>query len=408
MASDSLSGVAVKAIGRWRKRLVWLGVSTAALVGVGAWLFYFVATPRLGSQNEMEGLAAPSGLDWDHPSDVDSLISVLATAYAERPANAGISIGVTRNGRRHVVSRGVKSLDDPELLVDDETLFEIGSVTKTFTGVALAKAVLDGRTSLGQPIGDLLPTSIAFPEHVRSLSVGALATHSSGLPRNPPSLSLFSEIFRKNPVGRVTEQQAFESLARVPDQGMSSAEFGYSNFGFMLLGRLVEEATGLSYARLIEERVAGQLGMDHTWVDPPASELSQLAVGHRVGRPVEHWYDVPLPGAQGIVSSVPDLLTYLEAHLMPDATPLRGVVEFAMQPRLRASETVEVALGWNVYTVPGVPRIVYHHGSTMGFRSYAGMAPEIGLGVVVLGNSRDPTLSAIGRLVMRTLTGGEG
>jgi hypothetical protein len=67
-------------------------------------------------------------------------------------------------------------------------------------------------------------------------------------------------------------------------------------------------------------------------------------------------------------------------------------------------------LGWQVYSEPGIPQIVYHHGSMMGFRSYVGMAPEMGLGVVVLGNSRDITISSIGRLIMRTLTerGDEG
>jgi CubicO group peptidase (beta-lactamase class C family) len=369
------------------------------------WFFYAVATPRLGNQNELEGLTAPPGLDWNEPSHVDSLLSVLAMAFLERPANAGISIGVTRNGRRHVVSRGVRSKSDPTLLVDDSTMFELGSLTKAFTGVALAQAVLDGGISLEQPIGDFLPTSIAFPDPVRSIPVEALATHSSGLPADPPSVSFVSRTFRENPFGRVTDRQAFESLAEVEVREAVGRQYSYSNFGFMLLGRLLEEATGVRYPRLIEEGVAGSLGMTSTWVEPPESKLSHLAVGHRVGNPVEHWYAVPLPGASGIVSSVPDMLTLLEAHLHPDATPLSRALRSAMVPRLRASEAVEVALGWHVYSGPDVPRILYHHGSMMGFRSYMGTAPKLGLGVVVLGNSRDPTIGSIGRLIMRTLAG---
>lgn len=390
--------------GSWRRRLAWLGASTVLFAGACTWLFYGVATPRLGSQNELEGLTAPVGLDWDESTHVDSLLVALAKAFVARPANAGISIGVTRNGTRHVVSRGVKSKSDSRGLVGDETVFELGSITKTFTGVALAQAVLDGHISLEQPIGDFLPPSIQFPEKVQSIPVGALATHSAGLPRNPPSLSFLSQTFRKNPVGRVTERQAFESLAGVAADGPVGRDYEYSNFGFMLLGRLVQEATGVGYGRLIA-RLAGSLGMSSTWVEPPETELSRLAVGHRVGNPVEHWYEVPLPGAQGVVSNVPDMLTYLEAHLDPDATPLPEALTAAMEPRVRASETVEVGLGWHVYTQPDVPLIVYHNGSTMGFRSYVGMAPELGLGIVVLGNSRDPTISAIGRLIMRTLAG---
>ncbi len=99
------------------------------------------------------------------------------------------------------------------------------------------------------------------------------------------------------------------------------------------------------------------------------------------------------------------MLVYLEAHLYPDATPLAEALTLAMEPRVQASETVQVALGWHVYTEPDIPRILYHNGSMMGFRSYVGMAPELGLGIVVLGNSRDPTVGSIGRLIMRTLAG---
>ena len=389
----------------WRRRLAWLGAIIALLAGVWVWFFYSVATPRLGNQNELEGLAAPAGLDWDEPSNVDSLLTFLATVFVERPANAGIAIGVTRNGSRHIVSRGVRSKSDPTVFVEESTLFELGSVTKTFTGVALAQAVLDGRISLEQPIGDFLPTSIAFPDQVLAIPVGALATHTAGLPSDPPSVSFITRTFRKNPFKQVTDRQAFESLAELEAQVGSGREYSYSNFGFMILGRLLEEATGIPYARLIEEDVAGSLGMNNTWVEPPESELSHLAVGHRVGDAVEHWYSIPLPGASGVVSSVPDMLTFLESHLNSDGTPLAQALRLAMDPRTRASTTVEVALGWHVYTEPDVPRIFYHNGSMMGFRSYVGMAPELGLGIVVLGNSRDPTISSIGRLIMRALAG---
>jgi CubicO group peptidase (beta-lactamase class C family) len=359
----------------------------------------------LGSQSELEGLVVPAGLEWNEPSHLDSLLAVLSAAFVERPANAGIVIGVTRNGRRHIVSRGVASKSDSTRLVNDSTLFEIGSITKPFTGVALAQAMLDGRLSLEQPIGEVLPASITLPDEVASISIEALATHSAGLPRNPPSLSLLSEMFRRNPLGQVTDRHAFESLADLRIRASGQPEYGYSNFGFMLLGRLLEEAAGVRYARLIEEDVTGPLGMTHTWVDLPESEMAQLSTGHRVGRAVEHWYGIPMPGASGVVSNVPDMLTFLEAHLHPETTPLAGAVAWAMEPRLRVSETTEAGLGWSVYTAPGIPRIVYHHGSTMGFRSYAGMAPDLGLGVVVLGNSRDITISSIGRLIMRTLAG---
>lgn len=390
----------------WLRRLRWIAPGVVVLVGIATWFLVAVASPRLGNQSEMAGLEAPAGLDRDEPADLDSLLSVLANAFVERPLNAGIAIGVTRNGRHHVAYRGVLARHDSSALVGDSTLFELGSLTKTFTGIVLAQAVLADRVDLDQPIGGLLPDEPGFPASVRSLTLGALATHTAGLPGNPPSVSLVSRLFRKHPFGGVTDLRAFESLAALGDEADPGRAYAYSNYGYMLLGRLLEEATATSYAELVERRLAAPLGMGNTWVKPPAFRLQHLATGHRVGNPVEHWYAMPLPGASGVVSSVPDLLRYLDVHLGDDTTALSRATRLAMQPLVRASESVEVGLGWHIYTVPDAPQVVYHNGSMMGFRSYIGMAPALDLGIVVLGNSRDPTISAIGRLLMRTLTAG--
>lgn len=388
-----------------RRTVGCLGVCLALAACAVTWFVVAVAKPRLANQQEIERLAAPAGLDWNDPSHVDSMLVVLAELLVARPANAGISIGVTRSGRRHIVSRGVTSKDDHGTDVDDSTLFELGSLTKTFTGLALAQAVADGQMRLDQPIGELLQASLQFPDAVKSITIEAVATHTAGLPSNPPSVSFLASLFKKHPFGGVTDHDAFESLSQMQFEEPLAGEYSYSNFGFMLLGRLIEEGTGESYARLIQNRLAGSLGMRHTWVAPPAGDRARLATGHRVGHPVEHWYEFEMPGASGVVSTVSDMLTYLEAHLHPESTPLGAAIRLAMEPRVRASDAVEVGLGWHVYTVPDAPQVVYHNGATMGFRSYVGMAPELDLGIVVLGNSRDPTINAIGRLIMRTLTG---
>ena len=150
------------------------------------------------------------------------------------------------------MSRGVTSKGELGTVVDDSTLFELGSVTKTLTGVALAQAVVAGDVRLEQSIGDLLPVSIRFPDEVRSISVGALATHTAGLPSSPPSVSFVASLFKKHPFGGVTDRDAFESLSQLTGEEPLAGDYSYSNFAFMVLGRLIEEATGTSYARLIE------------------------------------------------------------------------------------------------------------------------------------------------------------
>jgi len=176
----------------WRRALFWAGVALAAAAAGLGWFVVRVANPRLGSQQEIEGLAVPSDFDGHDPIHVESWLVTLADRLVARPLNAGIVIGVTRGGARHTVARGVSSRPDPARIVHDSTLFEVGSITKTFTGVALAQAVLDGAVKLEQPISSLLPDPTNLSPAGNLITLANLATHTAGLPSNPPSISFLS------------------------------------------------------------------------------------------------------------------------------------------------------------------------------------------------------------------------
>ena len=397
----------MRGIRSWRGALFCTGGALVAVAATLTWFFVSVANPRLGSQQELDTIAAPPGFDRHDATHLASLLVTLADTFVARPLNAGIVIGVFQEGNRHTIARGVSSLRDPDQVVQESTLFEVGSIAKTFTGLALAEAVLDGEVQLEQPISSFLPDPTNLSPAGRSITLGDLGTHTSGLPTDPPSVSFLSRTFGKNPFGSVSDTDAFRSLTQVTNEmpPETVGTYSYSNFGFMLLGRLLEQATGREYAQLVEERVARVLGMHSTWSVPPEGALDRLATGHRVGRPVEHWYEYELPGAAGIVSTVPDLLTYVEAHLRPLTTPIPEALELVLEARIRASENIELGLGWHIFNEGDGPTVIYHNGATMGFRSYIGMAPDLDLGIVVLGNSRDLTISSIGRLLMRKMTG---
>lgn len=135
----------------------------------------------------------------------------------------------------------------------------------------------------------------------------------------------------------------------------------------MLLGRLVQETTGVGHRRLIEEHLAEPPGMNSTWVGPPESARSRLAVCHRVGNQFEHWYEVLCLGRRG---------SYRTDRTCSPLSNHISALTFAMGPRVRASETVEVALGWHIYNEPGASRLVYHVGSTMGSDPTFARAPQ--------------------------------
>lgn len=373
-----------------------------ALALLGAWIFQAVLDPRLGSQPEMEGMVAPAGFDRSDGAQIDGLLSGLADTFAARPMNAGLAIGVTRRGVQHVALRGHAVAHESRRPVNESTLFEIGSVTKPITGLLLAQAVLNGEVTLDQRTATLIPNAGAAAP--RDVTLEQLATHSSGLPDSPPSVSWWAMTFGEHPAGAVSAAEAITALREATADGSDEPGYAYSNLGFMLLGELLEVATHEDYADLVRTRVTEPLGMTETWVSPPEAAHADLAVGYRMGRETEPWHEWLLPGAGSVVSTLPDMLKFLEAHLHPDATPIGPAVRLAATPRREASGERRIGLGWHfVTTERGL--LGYHLGATAGFRSYVGYLPAEELGIVVLANSRDISGPRIGRLLMRTLAG---
>jgi CubicO group peptidase (beta-lactamase class C family) len=230
--------------------------------------------------------------------------------------------------------------------------FEIGSVTKTMTATLLALLAAEGTVALDDEIG-------------RWLSAGAngwitprrLATHTSGLPRIAPN---FRPVDPDNFWAGFTPELAEEGLRQVTVT--PGAARVYSNFGYQLLGLVLERASGQDYATLITDRLLGPLSMTCSGVGRAGGGIPLL--GHAGGREVPHW-DRPLPGAGGVEATIGDLARYAEACLRPPPTLLGAALTAAQAPQAPIESGRAQALGWIV--VDG--RLRGHSGGTGGFSS---------------------------------------
>lgn len=387
-----------------RSRVLRLAVRILASVVlvscVLTWYVYFIADPRLKEASVIPELLAPLSLrEVAEPGDIETGMASLADLFLSRRDNAGIILGVTLAGRRYVVARGVTAKRGASRAVDANTLFEIGSITKGFTGIALAQATLRGQLSLDQPAAGFGPDSLRAPE----ITLLELATHSAGLPSTPPVIRPWRFLFPPNPLRRLSEAELWESLSLASARMPVTRSYRYSNFGFMLLGRILQKATRSSYAELVEKGIAEPLGMTDTRVVLTDSILNRLADGHALGHRMEHNVEYELPGAEGIVSSMNDMLILVEALIRPEQTPLDEALHLATEERRPAREGVMVGLGWHVARRPGEQDIIYHKGETLGFFSSAAAVPAAGIGVVVLANSRDPSAGVIADSLMAVL-----
>jgi serine-type D-Ala-D-Ala carboxypeptidase/endopeptidase len=279
---------------------------------------------------------------------------------------------------------------DPSGPPDAGTLFEIGSITKVFTGLLLADLAANDVVGLDDPLGRYLPTSISVPSFQgREITLADLASHAAGLPRNPKGMLRSWLRDRRNPFASLTDEDVQQGLARTRLRRRPGERARYSNLGAGLLGQALATAAGQPYERLVAERVCRPLGMADTVVDPTGDQAPRLAVGHtRRGRPVPPFQIPALPGAGALRSTAADMLRFLEANLDPAGTPLAAELERIQRPRVRMGRGIEMGLGWLIVRSPEPNGpLLWHNGGTSGFRSFAAVLRHRGTGVVVLSNS---------------------
>ena len=334
---------------------------------------------------------------------MESITDVLTRA-ADSAArrHLGLVLGVVdaRSGATGVVGRGTVERPDGRP-ADATTLFEIGSVTKTFTALLLADAVVRGEVRLDTPLRAVVPPDVGVPSRDGvDITLEHLATHRSGLPHSPLGWVpvLRAGLSSADPYAGITVPGLYDALGRArlrrtPGTGRPR----YSNFAMAVLGQALADHLGSAdYASLVRERVCEPLGLRDTVVVPDAVQEERLARGHGRGdRPIEPWGLLGLAGAGALRSTAEDLLAYLRAHLRPEDTPLAEALSLVQHERHRTRLSGGTALAWMRWTGPNGP-LLLHGGATGGFRVFAAFAPESALGVVALSNStRSPDRAAL-------------
>lgn len=267
---------------------------------------------------------------------------------------------------------------------DAHTVFELGSITKTFTALLLAEMATRGEVDYDDPITAYLPPE-ALPRRTTEapITLGQLATHTAGLPRLPANLYLRAlPVWETNPYARYRLDDLYRATARTRARRQPGTRVRYSNFGVGLLGQLLANAAGGDYRDMVIDRVCRPLGMTDTLAGPGAA----CAIGYRRGRPLPPWEMGALAAAGTLRSSAADLLRYLEAQLHPEATPLTEALRATQVPRVTAKGRDRICLVWN-HRGSRHGDLLFHSGGTRGFTTFVGFCPQAGTGVVALTNT---------------------
>jgi CubicO group peptidase (beta-lactamase class C family) len=338
----------------------------------------------------------------------DKLKETIQSLVNNNKTNAAIVVGLVDPNGTQFYGYGNMSNANP-ITVDKDTIFAIGSITKVFTTILLADMVNSGLVNLDDPIEKYFPPSVKAPTYNgQKITLENLATHTSGLPEFPGSHcvsnfngtddedSLQARLFFIECDKNYTFDQLYQDLSNTTLTSEPGLKFQYSTFGISLLGHILALKSGISYDRLLEERILNVLGMNSTSIVFSDAQKSRLAIGHLNGKELPFWNTSrPIAPAGGLHSSVADMLKFASANL--------GLIDTKINTAMKESHiiihdsrlgkafsnnyTAYVSLGWIIATDFGI-QIVEHNGETAdGYNSFIALNTSKERGIVIIASA---------------------
>ena len=310
----------------------------------------------------------------------DQWVEQAAAPLIENRIVDGLSVGYIEGKHYGVVHLGSSNRAGEK--ANNLTIYEIGSISKVFTGLLLADAVVRGEIDLNAAAAVDNPAGIRLPSRDgRSINWIDLSTHRAGLPRLPGNFPLTD---LKNPYRKYNSKKAaaFLSQYELPRKPGDSQE--YSNFGASVLGYLVAQNAGKTYQQLLQERIAKPLRMTDCTVSLSNNQRNRIAQPHdKFGSATALWTFADLPGAGGIHATMRDMMRFAKAQLTPPTGTLGKAIDLAWKQHGDADASgPAMGLGW---VIDGPTR--WHNGQTGGSRSALFINRESKCAIIVLCNT---------------------
>lgn len=330
-------------------------------------------------------------------TSLDSTIDKMVVDFMQSPQNCGLSIGIIKDSLCYFYNYGETKRNN-KTLPDKNTIFEIGSISKTFCGIVLAYAVKEGKINLEDDIRMYLPGKYPDLEtNKQYIQVKHLANHTSGLPRLPDNIKDQPEFNLLDPYKNYTKQMAFEYLKTVKLTHEPGQLCEYSNFGMGLLGMILEKIYNKPFEEIIKEKICIPNNMNSTAVTLNLEQLKQFTDGFNyAGVLTPHWNFADLVAAGGLKSSTNDMISYLRYNLNEKDEAIK------LSHQSTYNNGSNVALAWHIIKTKLGNQLIWHNGGTFGYSSFCGFIKEKNCAVVVLSNSAT-SIDFMGISILKTL-----
>lgn len=309
---------------------------------------------------------------------LDSAIHTGALIYMKDSARVGLSIGIVLHGKYFTYHYGEVERNS-KLLPTSQSLYEIGSMTKTFTGLLVAHAITEGKIKLNDDVRKYLPGSFPNLQYPKGdpVKIGYLLAHTSQLPNS----------FVRAADGALADTAFLRQLASIKPDTLRPFTYRYSNLGYQLLGFLLENVYGETYQQLLERFITKPLGMRATTVTMNPQQQKYMVKGYNaVGQEMPPIHP-SFPAAGSIKSTISDMLKYMHYQLEGKDAALKMTHRVLYGNIDEGATCFQWAAGktwnWDFY--------LRADGGTAGFRTFYTLYPDYDLGIVLLSNQTNDT-----------------
>jgi CubicO group peptidase (beta-lactamase class C family) len=323
-----------------------------------------------------------------HKANLNHLAEFVTEVMAEKRI-PGVAVGILHEGEMATAGFGVTNVNHP-LPVTDETLFQIGSITKTYTATAIMQLVEMGKLDLEATVRTYLPDfKVADEAAASQATLRHLLTHTGGW---------VGDFFHDTGPGDGALARYVADMAGLEQLAPPGTVWSYSNSGYKLAGHIIEKVTGQSFEAALQALVLTPLGLGNSFLDPGQVMPHRFAVGHRVtaeGTRVAHPWPLPRNAYPdgGIICHVKDLLGYARFHLgegrTPDDTRLLKSESMALMHSPQVAiwgEKEAMGLAWFIEAVNGTPQL-WSSGVTNGQNALLLLVPGQNFAVAILTNA---------------------
>jgi len=343
-------------------------------------------------------------------NSLEEKIDNLANQYVKVGAMIGV---INKQQEKLVFSYGTKSINN-NTLPDSNTVFDIGSITKTFTTTLLSNIILKGVIDLSDTVGHYLPAGqVTMPTYNGiEITFEHLAIHMSGIPRRPQESNYpLPEGYNPlDPYAAYTTEHIYDYLTNYCILEFAPGTWwGYSNTGMGLLGHILGLIDRTSYESILRCHIFNVLDMQNSSLFLTEQQMNNQALGHDSNSNIVPNYTANdiFQGCGMIKSTLNDMFKYLEANLELIETPLKDAMERAHQPTpgIHTGSLGDIGLAWFILELDDGQVITYHGGDTNGHSAYLGFNKSQSTGAIVLLNCsmHDETNLNLGAAILKAI-----